>query len=492
MIVVAGGVALIALAPRTYRSEARLFLQVGRESVRLDPTATTGDTIALHQTGRDSEIATAMEVLKSRAIIEKTVDRLTPAAVLAAASGESAAGPQWVESLKQPVRRIAQAIRSLDPISQRERAVIEIEKNLEVYAEFDSALIVISLDARSPQLAQQVLATIVDVYREQHVRLYQTEGSKPFFEQQRAEFASRLAAAEDRLREAKNRMSVASIESRRETLETQLRSIEEARHSTLQRIAAAEARIASLQQRIGELPERLLSETRVVPNTGADVLRSQLYALQVELMNLEAKYSDDHPLVKATRAQVEEAKEMARHEAPSRQETVDGLNGNRLSLSLSLAQAESDLAGDVAQRSTLEEQRSAALASLKQLNDFEAELEQLNRDVELARTSYFNYATAFEQSRMDEELNRRRISNVNVAQAATLAEKPVGPSKLLIAGMTLALLTVGTVALVLLAEALDGRIRSEEQLEQLLQLPVLAAVPEARAYRTAPVAAAPV
>ena len=32
-----------------------------RESVRLDPTATTGKTIALQQPGRDSEVATAID-----------------------------------------------------------------------------------------------------------------------------------------------------------------------------------------------------------------------------------------------------------------------------------------------------------------------------------------------------------------------------------------------------------------------------------------------
>jgi polysaccharide biosynthesis protein PslE len=78
------GLATLVLlyAPRTYRSEARLFLQVGRESVRLDPTATTGNTIALQQSGRDNEIATAIEVMKGRAIVEKVVDELTPEVVL--------------------------------------------------------------------------------------------------------------------------------------------------------------------------------------------------------------------------------------------------------------------------------------------------------------------------------------------------------------------------------------------------------------------------
>jgi uncharacterized protein involved in exopolysaccharide biosynthesis len=54
------GLAVIFFFPRTYRSEAKLFLQVGRESVGLDPTATTGQTISLMQSGREDEVKAAI------------------------------------------------------------------------------------------------------------------------------------------------------------------------------------------------------------------------------------------------------------------------------------------------------------------------------------------------------------------------------------------------------------------------------------------------
>jgi uncharacterized protein involved in exopolysaccharide biosynthesis len=81
LLVAAIAAGVLLYAPRKYRSEARLFLQIGRESIRLDPTATTGKTIGIQQSNRDNEIATAIEVLKSRSIVEQAVDRLTPAVV---------------------------------------------------------------------------------------------------------------------------------------------------------------------------------------------------------------------------------------------------------------------------------------------------------------------------------------------------------------------------------------------------------------------------
>ena len=484
--VIALATLIILYAPRSYRSEARLFLQVGRESVRLDPTATTGKTIALQQSGRDNEIATAIEVLKSRAIVEKAVEKLTPEVVLAETGAGQGKPSPVTDAVFGPLRAAVGAIKGIDPISKREEAVIAVMENLEVFAEFDSTVIVLTYDAKAPLLAQQVMNAVVDVFRDEHVRLHRTSGSMPFFTAQRNELDNQLIDAQNKLREAKNRMGVASIESRRGSIETRLSSLELSRNSAVQQIAAAEARVDALQQGVEGLPERLHTSTRTMPNTHADSLQSQLYALQVQLMNLEAKYNPEHPQVAAKRDQVAQAKRMIKDEDPSREETVDSLNENHRSLSLDLAKAESQLAGLQAQLSELDEQQAAGLRDLKQLNDFEVELEELQRNVQLASTNFFQYAEALEQSRMDQALDNEQITNVNVAQQATLAEKPVSPSKLIVGALSLLLATTGTTALVLGCEKFDSRLRSQNQVEQLLELPVLAAIPEGRVYGAMP------
>lgn len=472
----------IIFAPRKFTSEARLHLQVGRESVRLDPTATTGQTIALQQSGRDNEVTTAMDVLKSRSILELTVDRLTPEVILGEA-GEGKSEPNPVaDAVLMPVRYAAGLIRGIDPISKREEAIILIERNFTVDAEHSSTVISLSYDAETSALAQHVLSNIVEVYREEHVRMHQTDGSRPFFQRQRDELEQQLVSAENALRDAKNRMGFASIDGRRGTLEVRLGSIEQNRNATVQAIAAAKARVAALNEHIAAMPERMHTSTTVGPNSGADALRSQLYALQVALMNLEAKYNPDHPLVASTRAQVEEARRLLQQEDATRETTVDSVNDNQRALELALAQSESELAGSEAQLSELNEQRLATQADLKRLNDFEVELQELERVATLARTNFYGYAKDLEEARVDEELDRQRITNVVIAQMPTLTEKPSSPSKFLIVAMSLALATAGTTVLVVGSEKLGSRLHAEEQIEQWLRLPVLATVPEGRAF----------
>jgi capsular polysaccharide biosynthesis protein len=90
-----------------------------------------------------------------------------------------------------------------------------------------------------------------------------------------------------------------------------------------------------------------------------------------------------------------------------------------------------------------------------------------------------------EHARVDEELSRLHISNVVDAQHATLAEKPVSPSKMLVGVLAMLLATAGTASLVLACEKFDSRVHNEDQVENVLRLPVLAAVPEGRMYATA-------
>ena len=67
--------------PRSYESVAKLMIRVGRESVSLDPTATTSETLML-QKSQEEEINSALDVLSSRHLAEKVVDNLGPSHAL--------------------------------------------------------------------------------------------------------------------------------------------------------------------------------------------------------------------------------------------------------------------------------------------------------------------------------------------------------------------------------------------------------------------------
>src|SRR5262245_4000337 len=89
--VIAATLAYFSLAPREYRSDAKIFVRMGRESMSLDPTTTTGQYIAVADS-RESEIHAVEELLLSRFAAENIVDQFGPAAILEKDPARSAFG----------------------------------------------------------------------------------------------------------------------------------------------------------------------------------------------------------------------------------------------------------------------------------------------------------------------------------------------------------------------------------------------------------------
>ena len=82
-----------------------------------------------------------------------------------------------------------------------------------------------------------------------------------------------------------------------------------------------------------------------------------------------------------------------------------------------------------------------------------------------------------EQARLNDALGREQITNVKVAQPATLVHKPVSPKKPLVLGLGLLVALFGGLSLAFLAEIVDQTLRTTDQVEMQLGLPVLASLP---------------
>ncbi|MEM8864843.1 MAG: Wzz/FepE/Etk N-terminal domain-containing protein [Planctomycetota bacterium] len=475
--------AVILWMPRKYRSEARLQLQVGRESVGIDPSATTGQMISLQQTGREAEVASAIDLVGSRGVLTQVVDELGADYVLRGGPAGEVAEPSPVfEAVMTPLKAVIHALKSIDPVSDREEAIIQLEKNLKLESERNSAVIVATIESKSSLGAQTILNKIVDVYKREHLRVHRNPESQDFFLEQRELLEARLEKANREMREAKNRMGLASIAGRRSTLESQLKLVEQESYSTEQNLATSLARVTDLTKQLEVLPERMIASRRSVPNEGADLLRDQLYELQMRQMDLRARYNDSHPLMVAISAQVEEAEKVVQDQSEQREETTDDINPIHRSLALELRQQRNAMAGFEARLTTLREQKELILNDLKQLNAHEVELDDLHREVEIARTKFFKYAENLEQARIDRELEDQKISSVSMAQEPTLQEKPTSPSKVLLGLGGILFAVGGTVTWVTAAEQMSDRLRTSDDIEQQLDLPVLAEIPRSKIH----------
>src|SRR5438105_1146432 len=104
------------LSPRLYRSQAKLFVRLGRENATLDATATVGQaSVVAVPLPRENEISTAVEILNSRVLLEKVVDALGPTAVL---TGRDLPAAKGAESPPSPASE-AERYRAIERLTKR-------------------------------------------------------------------------------------------------------------------------------------------------------------------------------------------------------------------------------------------------------------------------------------------------------------------------------------------------------------------------------------
>jgi uncharacterized protein involved in exopolysaccharide biosynthesis len=215
-----------------------------------------------------------------------------------------------------------------------------------------------------------------------------------------------------------------------------------------------------------------------MPNAGTDQLVAQLYSLKVKQLDLKSRFHDDHPMVIAISAQVDEAQRVVDAEDTTSESVTDRVNPIYEAIAMQLKQQESLRSGIEARLETLEGQWKLVMRDLRKLNDAEILINDLERKVAVAERQYLRYADDFEQARIDTELELQRISNIRVAQPASLIERPVSPSKSLV-GIGSLLLAVGaTIVAVTASERLNTKIRTPHEAEHALGVPVMATLPD--------------
>jgi uncharacterized protein involved in exopolysaccharide biosynthesis len=460
--------------PRTYTSDARLFVRLGKESVGLDPTATVSQTVDVQDT-RENEINSEIEILRSRSLMEAVVNKLGPDVILYGGVSEGAGSKLW-NALLAPVDVARTWIHG--SISPTERAIAELDKTVTVTSPKRSNVILLKAKADSPRQAQAVLQAYVDEYLVIHAKANRTEGSYEFFVDQSKLLADQLKQANDELRDAKNAISLVSVEGQRQSVQSQTSTIEDAILENQRALAHSEAKVAALQEALKNLPAELDAEqTAGLPNVAADAMRNELYKLQIQEKDASSRFTALHPTVIALRRQVEDTKKILDEQKDSRSQTTKKTNPVHQSVQTELTAAQALAAAQRAEAASLEKQYNGIQAKIKTLNDSEFRITDLTRKSELLEASYREYIANREQARIDQALAHGNISNVNIMQAPTFVAKASSPKVLLtlIAGFIVA--AGGAVLLAFACDHFDPSLKTPQDIENDLGIPVLFSVP---------------
>lgn len=408
------------LAPKKYVAELTLVVDVKGS----DPLADT----ALSSPLLSSYIATQREIIASRNVALKVIDALG----LTDSDGPTSDTPPLV-----------------DP---RTAYIGQVLKPLETSSSLNSNLIRVSYRSDNPNTAARFANAIGAAYIQTSLELQVDPARRQatWFEQQVQKLREDLAQAQNKLDTYQRDHGVLGVDAGRLDVE----------NSRLQEISS---QLVKAQAAFVEAETRAdtRGRSRAVPdllsNPLLQGLKSDLARAEAKLADLSERVDRNHPQYKSASAEVAALRSKLDAEAEVAW--------------ASLAQSASMAGTQVRELETALKQQKERIIALTQQRD---ELSVMQRDVESARAAYDAALQQANRSRLESRIDRTNIAILNPATAPT---SPASPRILLNIALAFVVSTFLVAAWVLYGEFVRPRVRSNEDLLEYVDLPVLAELP---------------
>ena len=397
------------------------------------------------------------------------------------------------------------------------RKAIEVKVEGRPYYDRGQNSFSVSYEGREPRTVMLVTNKLASLFIEENLRFraQQAENTSDFM-------AKELLGIEDRLK--KNEIAIRDYKGQHmgqlpEQLDANLRILERLQQqlqTTSENIRSAEDRAILLRSQIELLKERetsVASRTiRREPNSGSleiagdqgpeDPLIAQYNALKRDLTAAQSKYTESHPdvidlkrKITTLEPRVKELLDDQQTKKEAREKQLQarrGANGDALPFLASDPVTERLLTQYTDQynesqleakrlrgeEETLKEQFTLYRRRIEETPRREQELALLTRDYDLLKTNYQSLLDKGLQAQMAENLERKQQGEqFRVLDPARIPEKPVRPdrNKILLMGLLIGL-SVG-VGLAWFRESLDQSFHTVSDIEDYLELPVVATIP---------------
>ena len=358
------------------------------------------------------------------------------------------------------------------------RAVRNLERKLQVEPLKKTDLINITYQSQDPELAARVLNTLSSLYLEKHLAVHRLPGAFDFFQKETERYRNELSANEEHLVSFDSEAGLVSPEIEKEIALRKQSEFDAALRETRTDIAETSHRISALEDEMIKTAPRITTLERTSDNPMLEQqLKSTLLNLELKRTELLSKFAPEYPLVQEVQKQIAQAEAAiaAAEQSPLREQTTDR--------DPTYAWMREELAKDRSQLIALRA-RAEALAPVVQtyqikthsLDEKGATQEDLVRAAKAAEQNYLLYLQKQEEARISDALDRNRIVNVAIAEAATVPALPTRSPllTLLLGGLLATCLSLGSAYA---ADYLDPSFRTPQELYDTLDVPVLAAVP---------------
>jgi polysaccharide chain length determinant protein (PEP-CTERM system associated) len=343
-------------------------------------------------------------------------------------------------------------------------------------------------DARQAKLITERFASMF-IDENMRDRVILADGTSQFLESQLDDARQRLVDHEKKLQAYRQRYSG--------ELPSQL-------DANMRAVQSADMQLQQINESINRdkdrklLQERLLADMRATDNapapisapvaTGATTIE-QLETARTALADLETRLTAEHPDVVRAKRTVQELEKKVASEAAQRRAATDTpvtrltpaevAQRNRIR---EIQHEIENLNNQINEKQATQAQVTATIASYQRkiaaVPLHEAALTELMRDYETLQKSYTSLLTRKEESKTAADLERRQIGEqFKILDPAREPEKPFSPNRMMLDAMGAVLGLILGLGFTALLEYLDSTLKTEDDVVQVLMLPVLALIP---------------
>lgn len=353
-----------------------------------------------------------------------------------------------------------------------------LRRNLTITAVPQTNVIQMSFRHNDGVIAAEVLNTFVALYLDRRDQVF----SRPHTEasdQQYMEYGQRLRTAEDALSTFSDQHHIASFDEQMSRLLDQQTTATSEQAKNSQLIASLQAQVAVLQAQVAQVPEfiQLFTDTERAPTATASA--DEYVRLQTERRLLASRYQPGSPQLKEADQRLAHAKADS---VQSRQLEAKGVRTGQnpawLAAKTHLDQVSVDLQGALGQHDQIKKSVDTINQQIRDLSDAGTQYRDLRRTRDVLADTYRVYSHNREEARLSDTLDRGRLSNIRIVQAA-FAPATGSAQRALLLGGGIALGLLLALAVLIVLNSLRQIMLSVEEVERALQLPVIVAVSRA-------------
>jgi len=347
----------------------------------------------------------------------------------------------------------------------------------------------VTYSGTEPRTVMRVTERLAGLFIEEnlHDREVLADGTNQFLEAQLEDARRRLVEQERKLEEYR-RLHTGELPSQ---LESNMQAIQNAQlqiQANVESLNRDRDRQLLLQRQIADVEQQAPTDSATVQLASPDgdipgaTPAQQLAAARAGLAALQRRYKPEHPDVLRMQRVVHELEEKFGADAADPDKQITPAEAERRGRLKDLQSDLDQVKRQIALKEADEQRLRALVAAYQKRVDVvptrESELTELTRDYTTMQTMYASLLSKKEESRIAANLERRQIGEqFKLLDPARLAEKPYSPNRLAISLLGMAGGLAGGLLLIALLEYRDASFNTDDEINSVLSLPVLATVP---------------